>query len=161
MRKIRVWFAVIASAAVIVMTLTSGLHNYLIMAKQQPRITYRVHQRGVALQKKSFVRDAFISAPDGVSDVAYPTIDAFCRALRLKGQAWNSVVDPDVADKDAAIDRGLGAQYVRAGDLVLVFSETSTTCHGELRRFAVRISLIRDVPSGTSGWVLTRRLSND
>jgi hypothetical protein len=138
----------------------SKIHDYIEMVVQLQRIT--PHMQHIAIARdpsQTALRDAFVVAPDGVGEVAYPSVEAFCRALRLKGEAEKTVSDQDLTDKEVAIDSSVGARYVSAGDLVLVFHDTSTTCNGQLQHFHERVSLIRDVRLGISGWVLSHGLS--
>jgi len=161
LQKMRVWTVLIACISVIVAGTALRIDDYVVATAQAQHVG--IHVRGVksgGAESKTALRDAFVATRDGASEVAYPTVATFCRALRLKGEAESTVSGEDLPDKELAIDVAAGAQYVSGGDLVEVFSEMSTTCNGELRRLPERVSLIRDVRSGVSGWVLSQSLSN-
>ena len=144
------------------MGLASNLRDYLAMASQlQHAVAHS--QRAVPIREvqSGFAsREAFVKAPDGVSEVAYPSVGAFCRAQRMKGEAERTVSDQDLLDKESAIDLSVNARYVSAGDLVEVYRDAQTTCSGQLWRLPEHVSLIRDMRSGVSGWVFSRGLSS-
>jgi hypothetical protein len=146
-----------------VLTVATNVRNYLVFAKQPQHAAVHAKRNRVMASSSSLrtpTRYAYLSAINGVSDVAYPTVEAFCRALQLKGEAWSRVSAQDLQDKEIAIDLSLGAAFVRSGDLVEVFRDTKTACNGELRRFGESVTLVRDERSGVSGWVLSQELSS-
>ena len=143
------------------MGLVSNLHDYLAMAAEVQHAVAPAHRvaRSHAVLSGEPVRSAFVAAPDGVSEVTYPSVHALCRAQELKGEAERTVSDQELLDKETAIDSSEGARYVSAGDLVEVYRDADTSCSGQLRSLSERVSLIHDMRSGVSGWVFSRGLS--
>ena len=109
-------------------------------------------------ERQSAVQYATISTPDGDTEAAFPTIEAFCSAMQQEGDAAQNTASEDMPAKADNIDASVGAQQFADGATVEVLRKASTTC-GPSAQLSVDLTFVSNSSLGVSGWVFTDHLN--